>query len=68
MPQAKKFMVNWYTGIDYKAIPGLLECCKQVEAEGVSNGSNKIHQTWERPLPVHLDTQLCLCVDNLTVS
>ena len=25
------------------------ECCYQVEAEGVSNSRNKIHQTWERP-------------------
>ena len=28
--------------------PRLRECCRQVEAEVVSNSQNKIHQTWER--------------------
>ena len=37
------------TGLDYKVIPRLRECCRQVEAEVVSNSSNKIHQTWEGP-------------------
>ena len=33
----------------HKAVPRLRECCGQVEAEEVSNSTNKIHQTWERP-------------------
>ena len=37
------------TGYLYKAIRRLRECCRQVEAEVVSNSRNKIHQTWERP-------------------
>ena len=38
------------TGNLFKAVPRLGECCRQVEAEEVSNSRNKIHQTWERPL------------------
>ena len=38
-----------YTGNLYKAVPRLGECCRQVEAEEVSNSRNKIHQTWEWP-------------------
>ena len=38
-----------FTGLDYKAVPRLRECCMQVEAEVVSNSRNKIHQTWEWP-------------------
>ena len=37
------------TRLDYKADLRLQECCRQVEAEVVSNGRNKVHQTWERP-------------------
>ena len=37
------------TGLDYKVIPRLRECCRQVEVEVASNSSNKIHQTWEWP-------------------
>ena len=37
-----------------RVLPRLRECSRQVEAEVVSNSSNKIHQTWEalfwRPL------------------
>ena len=33
----------------YKAVPRLGECCRQVEAEEVSNSRKKIHQTWDRP-------------------
>ena len=32
--------------LKYKAGPRLQECCRQVEAEVVSNCRNKIHQTW----------------------
>ena len=38
-----------WTGNLYKAAPRLRECCRQVEAEEVSNSRNKIHQTWEWP-------------------
>ena len=31
------------------SVPRLRECCRQVEAQKVSNSRNKIHQTWERP-------------------
>ena len=37
------------TGLPYKAVSRLRECCRQVEAEDVSNIRNKIHQTLERP-------------------
>ena len=37
------------TGNLYKAVPRLRECCRQVEANEVSNSRNNIHQTWERP-------------------
>ena len=37
------------TGKLYKAVPRLRECCRQVEAQEVSNSRNIIHQTWERP-------------------
>ena len=33
------------TGNLYKAIPRFGECCRQVEAEEVSNSRNKIYQT-----------------------
>ena len=36
------------TGLDYKAVPRLQECCRLVETGVVSNSRNKIHQTWER--------------------
>ena len=42
------------TGVAKRVLPRLRECSRQVEAEVVSNSSNKIHQTWEalfwRPL------------------
>ena len=42
------------TGVAKRVLPWLRECFRQVEAEVVSNSSNKIHQTWEalfwRPL------------------
>ena len=41
--------IHLATGILYKAVPRLRECCRQVEAEEVSNSRNKIHQTWEWP-------------------
>ena len=31
------------------AIPRLQECCRQVEAEVVSEIRNEIHQSWEQP-------------------
>ena len=36
-------------GIGYKVVPRLRECCRQVEAEVVSNSRNRIHQTWGLP-------------------
>ena len=33
----------------YEAVPRSQECCRQVEAEEVSNSRNKIQKTWERP-------------------
>ena len=46
-------VIQWcrehYTGNLYKAVPRLQECCKQLQAEYISNNRNKIHQTWERP-------------------
>ena len=33
----------------YKAVPRLRERCRQVETKVVSNGRNKILQTWDRP-------------------
>ena len=38
------------TGNLYKAIHRLKECCRQVEAEEVSNSRNKTHQTTYQPL------------------
>ena len=35
------------TVIAKRVLPRLRECSRQVEAEVVSNSSNKIHQTWE---------------------
>ena len=35
-----------HTGLHYKAVLGLRECCRPVE-EVVGNSRNKIHQTWE---------------------
>ena len=32
------------------------ECCRQVEAEEVSNSRNNIHQTWEQPYRDSLNT------------
>ena len=45
------FIEVWvrYTGLHYKAVPRLRECCRQVEAEVVRKSRNKIHQTKERP-------------------
>ena len=37
------------TGNLYLAVPWLWECCRQVEAEEVSNSRSKIHQTWDWP-------------------
>ena len=37
------------TGLRYKAGLRLHECCKQVEAEKVSNSRKKVHQTWGLP-------------------
>ena len=37
------------TGLHYKVVPRLQECCRQVEAEGVSNSRNRILKTWARP-------------------
>ena len=33
-----------------KALARLRECCRQAQAEVVSNSKNKIHQTWGLPL------------------
>ena len=38
-----------HTGLQYKAGLWLRECCRQVEAEVLSNSRNKIHQTWCLP-------------------
>ena len=37
-----------YTGLDFKAVSKLRECCRQVEAEVVSISRNKVCQTLER--------------------
>ena len=37
------------TGVAKRVLPRLRECSRQVEAEVVSNSSNKIHQTWGPP-------------------
>ena len=42
----KMYMVG-FTGVVKRVLPRLQECARQVEAEVVSNSSNKIHQTWE---------------------
>ena len=34
------------TGVAKRVLPRLWECFRQVEAELISNSSNKIHQTW----------------------
>ena len=34
------------TGLGQKVVPRLRECCRQSQAEVVSNSRNKIHQTW----------------------
>ena len=47
-----KFLLDKHdisTGLLYKAVPRLQECCRHVEAAEVSNSRNKVHQTWERP-------------------
>ena len=36
------------------------ECCRQVEAEVVSNSRNKIHQTWGPPFSQALYVQICV--------
>ena len=38
-----------YTGLHYKAVRRLRECCRQVEAELADCSRNKIYQTWKRP-------------------
>ena len=47
----KRYVCN---GVAKRVLPRLRECSGQVEAEVISNSSNKIHQTWEalfrRPL------------------
>ena len=52
--------MHMYTGNLYKAMPRLQECCRQVEAEEVSNSRNKIHPTWERPYRDSLDNNTYL--------
>ena len=37
------------------------ECCRQVEAEVLSNSRNKIHQTWGLPYSGALYTLLSIC-------
>ena len=41
--------IHLYTGLSQKTSARLSECCRQIEAEVVSNSSNKIHQTWLEP-------------------
>ena len=36
------------TGVAKRVLPRLRECSRQVEAEVVSNSSDKIHQTWPK--------------------
>ena len=45
-----------YTGLGKKAPARFRECSRQVQAEVVSNSSNKIHQTWPKPFsqPLYL--------------
>ena len=37
-----------------KVVPRLRECCRQNQAEVVSNSRNKIHQTWVQPNSIAL--------------
>ena len=37
------------TGFGQKVVPRLCECCRQNQAEVVSNSRNKLHQTWPKP-------------------
>ena len=54
-------------GLNYKAVPRLCECCRQVEAKEVSNSRNKIHQTWERPYSGALYSPILSKVDLYSV-
>ena len=47
--EKQHILENSHTGLHYKVVPRLRECCRQVEADMVSNTRNNIHQTWERP-------------------
>ena len=45
-------------------VPGLRECCRQSQAEEVSNSSEKIHQTWRPPFVTALyTTQISISVE-----
>ena len=35
------------TGLSKKVVPRLRECCRQAQAEVISNSKDKIHQTWD---------------------
>ena len=64
-PSLVLFQYCQNTGLDYRAVPILRKCCRQVEAEVVSNSRNKVHQTWE----CHYSPALCIysngngCID-----
>ena len=38
------------TGVGEEVVPRLPECCRQSQALAVCKNSNKIHQTWPKPL------------------
>ena len=46
-PLLRQKAASLATGLHYKAVPRLRECCRQVEAEVVSNGRSKILEIWE---------------------
>ena len=47
-----------------KVVPRLRECCRQSQAEEVSNSSEKIHQTWRPPFVTALyTTQISISVE-----
>ena len=44
-----KSLIYKLTGLYYKAVSRLRECCRQVEAEVIINSRNKLLRTWARP-------------------
>ena len=53
------YIIAQSTGLCKKAGPRLRDCCRQGQAEVVSNSKNKIHQTWERERKFNPPLEIC---------